>query len=819
MNFKKLLKYFSVLTALSVSVYFIAYSCGWSEDECDSYVSFINPSITSTKNAEHFFYTPYNFFFQCETDSDLNEQKKLPNENEVEWQQYTGKRVSTNDIDSFINTTSNETLKQFYSQVEKNKTIVWPVSFRDNSMTKYFKETHDVEALGYIMFAKQCEGLSNIPADSWELPIVDTLQVSRLLKNGKQLFVAAKQSFIKERYLFQLIKTAFYGKRYQDVIRLFDENYENFKHDFSSVDRRIIGYKAGALFRLQRKAESAYLFSKLVDESNDYEQAFSTSVSFVWANRETNIEDVLKFCNNNHEKSMVYALAAMRNQNVYSLSSLQNVYNLDPQNKYLDILLIRELNKIEREYLDFRLQVERGYFVYDAWMGDCSMKLSKQDMENWYSAQNKAKVELNKFEAYLQATANAKLVNHTALWYAAAAYINLLQDRFSEAENCLVKARSSSPDAKVSAQIRVISLIAKWQQAPKITPDFEQEILPELKWFESYSQTHRSYRKYYRNLLKTVIPLKYAVSKDSLKMVLCYHKFENEPVYMNEEIDASPTVRHFSDLYFSNSGRLMDSYFTQLQLDELKKVVTKPASDFDRWLLARNQYSVDVINELKAVCYLRNFDYKMASQTIALNQQQPIVVNPFVAHIRDRQEGYFEDSLHSYSLQKLLDTLIVLKQASKNDVRKEFDYACLLYSMSYHGKCHRAWTFNRSYTAIDPYYYHANGSYTPFEMQYYYADDAMKLFEHVYATATQKELKQRSLWMLAKCQQKRCNLEKPSYLGWYGDDNEEAKAYIKWNITSNTYLAKFYHDMKGSPYYDEVYQECSYLQLYASRQK
>ena len=819
MNFKKLLKYSSVLMALSLSFYLIAYSCGWSEDECDNYVSFINPSVVETKNASHFFYSPGYFFFQCDIDSDLVQDGNSHQQNLEEWQGYVGKDVNVADIDSFIYGNSYEMLASFYQSIEKNKFMMAPSRFRNNTMTQYFKRTRDREALGYLMYAKQCESLSNIPADSWELPVVDSVQVNRLLKNGRQLVAVAKSDFIKERYLFQLIKTAFYGKRYQQVINMIEVDYPPFQRNYSSVDRRIQGYKAGAFFRMGRRAESAYLFSRLVDDSKDYTWAFSNSVSFVWAHRDQSVEDILRYCKSSQEKAMVYALVALRNQETYSMDLLRKVYELDPNNTYLDVILIRELNKIEHEYVDFRHQVERGYFIYDAWMGDYKMKVSQQDIENWISVENKANENLNRLQQFIVETADQKKVKNPALWYGSAAYLNLIQRKYEMAETQLNKANSLTPSSKLSAQLRIISLLLKWQQQAVITPQFENEILPELKWFEDYSKSHATYRKYYRNLFKSVLPLKYAAQKDTLKMVMCYHKYENEPVYFQDADVENTTSSHFSDLYFSNSGRWMDAYFSQKQLDEMKHFVVKPSSNFNQWLLAKNQYSSEILNELKAVIYFRNFDYVSALNTISVNRQQPKTANPFVAHIRDRQDGYNEDTLTLYSMQQILDTLIVLKRTASNDLTAAFNYACVLYSLSYHGKCHSAWTFHRYYTEVDPYYYDEKSQISAFEKQYYYVEDAMRLFEKVYLNSANASLKQQSLWMLAKCQQKRCNLEKPSYLGWYGEENEQAKAYVRWNITSNPYLAKFYQELKGSSYYDEVYQECSYLQLYARQQK
>ena len=72
---------------------------------------------------------------------------------------------------------------------------------------------------------------------------------------------------------------------------------------------------------------------------------------------------------------------------------------------------------------------------------------------------------------------------------------------------------------------------------------------------------------------------------------------------------------------------------------------------------------------------------------------------------------------------------------------------------------------------------------------------------------------QESRWMLAKCGQKKCGLVKPEYLGWM---DEKSKDYVNWNVNKNTALHDFFQYCQGTPYYEQVYQECSYLRMYAA---
>jgi hypothetical protein len=302
---------------------------------------------------------------------------------------------------------------------------------------------------------------------------------------------------------------------------------------------------------------------------------------------------------------------------------------------------------------------------------------------------------------------------------------------------------------------------------------------------------------------------------------MCYHRYENAQTAYYQDRNATEdakSLKHFSDLYFSISGGLIDYCFTQEQLDTMLTFIQYPKGPLDKWLLQHSEYSPEIIREVKAVKYFRSLDYAMAKEIISKNQEQITVPNLFVAHARDHQDGYLDDTLNSYTMYEVLDTLISLKAKKLVDLSSAFHYGCALYSLSYHGRCHQVWNFHRDATAIDPYFRDTIlQTYTSFEKQFYYADEAYEVFQFVLSQKPGAELKEKTLWMLAKCEQKRCSIAKPDYLGWYSNEEKWVKDYVGWNINNNKYLAQFYTLCKGTSFYEEVYQECSYLQLYAKQ--
>jgi hypothetical protein len=272
---------------------------------------------------------------------------------------------------------------------------------------------------------------------------------------------------------------------------------------------------------------------------------------------------------------------------------------------------------------------------------------------------------------------------------------------------------------------------------------------------------------------------------------------------------------HFSDYYFSHSGSLLDRYFSQGQLNGLIDFQRSASSPLDRWLLQGNQYDERIVHELQGVKYFRNFEYEKALDILKNQDNLPVVPDIFHMYVNDYQSIPVDDMEQQYSTAEVLEQLIALKKKAPADAYSAYRYASILYSLSYHGRCHDAWNFYRDYTDVTPYYFSTEeGMYTPFELQYFYADEAYSWFRKAYEKSTDPIVKQNALWMMAKCEQKRCPLEAGNPY-W---DTEDANNYVNWSVNKNNWLAQFHKQYKGTPFYNKVYEECAYLQLFAAKQ-
>ncbi|MBK7305865.1 MAG: hypothetical protein IPI88_01800 [Chitinophagaceae bacterium] len=84
-------------------------------------------------------------------------------------------------------------------------------------MTAYFIQSKDLEALGYILYAKQVEPYVTGGEGDWNAPARDSLKMAKLIKNGQQLYAVAKKIFLNRSML-----TSFYAWRItvKDILML-----------------------------------------------------------------------------------------------------------------------------------------------------------------------------------------------------------------------------------------------------------------------------------------------------------------------------------------------------------------------------------------------------------------------------------------------------------------------------------------------------------------------------------------------------------------------------------------------------------------------
>ena len=308
-------------------------SCGWYEPDYDMKKFFA--SELSNKPLFEPFYFNFSRLYSDKWYMDINLSK---DDNLNDWVAYCNNKVAKKDIDNLL----------YMSDALENTKDLGTTKYANNAMYLYLAANKDKSALDYLYFMKKCSFVAG-SVDEWEENASaknNKINQTRaeLLTEGEKLYKQAKNKSIKLRLGYQLVRLAHYSKEYQQTIKLYDKYVEpNF--DETQTAYWAMGHKAGAIYSLgEDRGLSGYLFSRMFEKSpakrvNAY-YSFKILEDKDW-------QRAMSLCKNNKEKATLHFLRSINPHNVM-LEELKSIYALDNSSDYLDILLVRELNKLEQ---------------------------------------------------------------------------------------------------------------------------------------------------------------------------------------------------------------------------------------------------------------------------------------------------------------------------------------------------------------------------------------------------------------------------------------------------------------------------------------
>ncbi len=804
------LKIFSrlvVSAALLLTAESIVQACGGGEDPYDYYPSFFDNRAAAEPAFAPFYYTGYQLFYDDGYWGDeaikagFLDTVRTVDANLLEWQSYTSAGIPLADLDSFVYTYPPDALSSLYYHLEKAQPLSISGEMQRNGMTRWLQSSKDLEALGYLMHAKKCEPLATPDWNDWEPVKRDTTGAARLIKSGLQLQAAAKKDFFKTRYAYQVLRTAFYAGRHGQTLDLYKQLFGD-GEPVGEIGQRIVGLRAGALNKTGRKAEAAYLYSKIF-ALNDARKK-SDYLSYDFAGGFENKASVLKLCRSKSEEATVHILQGLHEYDE-ALPHMQAAYAADPAARGLDVLMAREISKVEERYFRDKILAERdvksGENYWDRYANYGSGDPATQ-------AKHKALATYpQRLAAFAQPLAGSSA--RRGFWNISLAYLAFLADDISRSRVYLEAAGAQKLSGREAELHRVISTLAIVRGNTPLTAAAEKDLLPNLQWLEGRARHDERLAKSYRDLMSTVLATAYLKARDTVKAV--YTLARGNYAYVDDTGGlAYGPDEDFGDL----SGTLLER-MTNERLQEMKAyAASTKKNDYDRWLTSGvRTYTPDVLHELEGTKLLRQYRFADAvsvfqkcSNAILEKRKFP---NPFNAEIRDWMEPTAEDS-PAYT--KLAFARRMAELETRSDAESRYQYGVGLYSMTYYGKAHRAHDYYRSTVDDAGYYEDADRKKLARELQEYYgAYTAEQAFKEAIAKATNPELKARATWMAAKCWQKRC----PAPVGQYSFERDK-KEYYRYSLR-NPYFAQLRAGSARTVFYKDAEETCVWLRDYAQR--
>jgi hypothetical protein len=804
MNWKRFILLISSCTILAAG---IVIACADYTDPYDEYPSFFFNTINSDPAYKPFYFTtmyPYLADYWSEADTTGG---TLPDQNIAAWYNYASHKASLKDVDSFV-------YKYTVADLEKisnGGTPSLPGAINNNSFTKWLIQKSDKASLSYLIFAKKCETQTQ-PLDEYYdrktgkfiKPVRDANIMQALQKQGMDALTNTSDEFISERYKYQIVRLAFYAGDNVTTLKLYADFFKN-STDTSVIAFRCKGFYAGALFKTGKTQQAAYIYSLLFDGSNELK--LNAHISFNWATG-GNIDSVLQFCKNGHERSVVYVMNGLYEhggQEKAGVSILEHAYREDPAVKGLDIVMTRELNKAEQRYFAGSLQPGLSGYDYTS-ADDDSVAMHRKNMGKAYAGYLK---QLNTFS---QKVATEKKNAHTAYWQLASAYIYLM---LGDKDNCnkyLALAQQQRMTDMEHDEHEVINALCILRSDNKVTPEIEARLLPSLKWIEQRTAVKQRFDQVYSDLMTKALTTAYLKQGDTIKAIYCLSRPVAAPA-------SEAPGNYASDGFGSPAGILLE----KMNPTRLEKLLAFARSDnktlYEQWLVNNASYNSSSILELEGTKYIRLHQFGKATDILAklpadvLNKTE--LPDILVSHLLDAQDRNGSDNVTSYNKLTVARKMTELEQAldkDPKDSRAAYQYANALYNITYYGKAWQAKKYYRGGTENEAYRISKERlALSPLDQEYYNAQLPQKYYMQAFNSSVDPEFKARCLYLAAKCWQKNCPElpHKDKYYYWEGEN------YYK-NALNNPYFKQL-KTYKATKFFANAKSTCAYLGDYLKR--
>jgi hypothetical protein len=306
--------------------------------------SFINPYIVRLNpDLAHFF---LDFDVLSTAVPPANQTQALSNVDEW-WERYC--RVPEKaDLMSVIYQFTIDDLQDLLSAITSEDV---PISYlspaiANNTFAKYLHRFKCREALEYLIFAKRCE--PHVTAKKrWDDSPDDRTGMRDLIRLGQQAFMDTESHYFRLRYAYQIIRLAHYLRDYEETLALYDFLMPKIDNDPSILEYWIEGHRAGAMMGLGQRVEASYIFSRIFEKCPSKRESAYRSFDI---RTDEEWKQLSLMCANDHERAVLHILRA-NSENSKLIEEMWNVYNYEPQNRQLEYLALRELQRLEKDLL------------------------------------------------------------------------------------------------------------------------------------------------------------------------------------------------------------------------------------------------------------------------------------------------------------------------------------------------------------------------------------------------------------------------------------------------------------------------------------
>jgi hypothetical protein len=808
-TFKKLSIIFSAFFMAFFGEIAINAACGGEIDPYDYYVSYFHNN-TQGDDYSAFAFTDMAYLYK---DYDMESEANI---NSDEWAKYLDVKATDVYHVMYVSDSATSVLLSKY-----NLKTNLPDSLNKNSFLTGLAKNK--EALNYFLYAKSCEPFANTSWNQWDPEQRDSTAMVEKAKEGLNLIASEKDDFLKLRYAYQTARMFHYAGKYEDCKTVYEKFIKNNKSKSAAKGWAEALY-AGSVRKSGNPEEAAYLFSKVF--ASNPERRVQAYKNYYYTS--SPLTGVLKYAKNNTDKTNIWAINGFGNADA-DVESLEKVYQYNPKSLLNGSLLVREVNKLEKNLIENSDIAKIGYNYY---FSDYENPGKYKD-----SIRNLNLKHLNQIKDFSVKMATEKKYPQPALGTLTAAYLSWMENKDAIALSYLSTLNADKLPERLHNQYRIIDLLIKSKNIKKGNPFNENDLLPALKWldekrFEENKDRPRNENYSYdwlnnansrftittRNFYQQILAPAYLKMGDTAKAALAmvkgdlkYRNLSNNSLFKN----MSYQTTSFWQKYLSPKSML---HLATLKNATVSNNVTGLLSK------ALNQLKNDDFYELYGTTYLRTHNYAKAVEMFnkvspgynyfapenwyASENETKLYANPFIETVNDYPKQYVAAKA-SITKKAFATEMLRLQKLTLSDKKNA---ALYYYKMA--NAVYQTGYFGNSWFLIS-YDWSSYDNYNPvkyvYDADYKKAQTAKNWYLKARALSTNADFKAKCTFMLAKCAQKQIimNYNNVSF-SYYDTKSVKFNDFLKANY-NNPYFKELKLKYAKTQFYAVATSDCSYL--------
>ena len=701
-----------------------------------------------------------------------------------------------------------------------------PIIYREGDFTSQSKELNnlrqvrisekditqkEIAFLNYLELSLQVEKhLADYNVDPWSTnETQETKNPERYLKLVSKINEMTQETnylIIRERLAFQLIKLYRYEENYTDVLSTFEKNFNESK---SFISYWAMDHYAGALNKLERKAEANYYFSKVYVNSPSRRQSAYYSISI---NSDQEMNDAKNLCQTKDEKLALHFIRGMEPINL-AINDIEFINDNAENHEYAKVMMSFEINKLEHFLL------YRGEGSFSNFEDDNPIK-SNEEAINYL----KRLIILNQ-----------KILpndDSNKFWHLSLSYLYFLNKDYA---NCKTILDENIPkDTDLKRQHTIIEMLNYVSSKSELSVTDENIIGNKLLKMDSYlkSSPNISYYNYringedYNTEIEYLFELIYSKvkGKNLFKELVFNGKTISSDLILGDFKEADSnyprvklTVAYIDNLISSykttDKTKLLD-YAVQVYFES--KDGSADYSSYSNPMKLWFKDPVDRLNEIKATLLMRNpnklrealalFEtipnYEIQTKTTNADLFEIKSKNPMFQKYHETMNGY--EAISKLDLAKELNTLYE-KAKSTNDALSYLKLGTAYYNLSYYGTAWELFSYYRDFVNVNGFY-----------------DNSIALNflkQAITIGLKNKELEAKAYFMAARCE---LNLFTQNYGTIPNNSFPDQKYFdefmvdIKQQGFQNNF-ASLKNLYSATQFYKEIISECNYFSYYVKR--